>query len=131
VRLEARIVKVRTVSTDDKACSVIVELRMKNLSAYPFMIRGVRMGVKGSSSEVEGDIIAEMDLDRVLAYYSSLGPRYNPTLKLREKIAPQAEVDRTVAGSFAIPLAEMNRRQNLIVYLDEADGLTIAVREHP
>lgn len=132
VRLEARILKVRTISTDDKASVVVAEVRMKNPSGYPFMLRAAHVKcVNAEGKEIDGENVSEMDLDRLLNYFKTVGPRYNPTFKLRDRIPAGAEIDRTVAASLPIAVSELNQRRNLIIQLEETDGVTVPVSERP
>lgn len=132
VRLEARILKVRTISTDDKASVVVAEVRMKNPSGYPFMLRAAHVKcVTAEGKEIDGENVSEMDLDRLLNYFKTVGPRYNPTFKLRDRIPAGAEIDRTVAASLPIAVSELNQRRNLIIQLEETDGVTVPVSERP
>lgn len=129
VRLEVTGLKARTVGTDENSSILILELRLKNPAQVPFVVRQVRAGVlaKGGA-RVEGKVVSELDLDRVLEYYKHLGPRYNPTLKARERLAGGAQIDRTVAASFAVAEDTLNAREAVAVEIEDVDGVVVNAR---
>lgn len=126
VRLEVEEVKARTVGTDDSSSILILELRIRNPAQTPFVVREVRMKASTQGrGEAEGMVVSEMDLDRVLDYYKQLGPRYNPTLKVKEKLGGGAAEDRTVAASFPWPEAALLARSGVIVEIEDVDGVVV------
>jgi hypothetical protein len=129
VRLEVAELKARTVGTDENSSILILELRLKNPAQTPFVVRQVRASVLAQGgARVEGKVVSELDLDRVLEYYKHLGPRYNPTLKARERLAGGAQIDRTVAASFAVAEAALNAREGVAVEIEDVDGVVVNAR---
>lgn len=126
VRLEVQEVKARTVGTDENSSILILELRIKNPAQTPFVVREARVSAAHQNrGEAGGMPVAELDLDRVLDYYRHLGPRYNPTLKVKEKIAGGAQIDRTLAASFAWPEAALQARSGVTVEIEDVDGVVV------
>ncbi len=126
VRLEVDEVKARTVGTDENASILILELRVKNPAQVPFVVREVRLtATHPNRGEAAGRPVAEPDLDRVLDYYRHLGPRYNPTLKVKEKIAGGAQIDRTLAASFDWPENALQARTGVLVEIEDVDGAIV------
>jgi hypothetical protein len=127
VRLEIDEVKSRTVATDDNSSILILELRVKNPAQVPFVIRAIRMSAKvAGRGEVSGVVVAEPDLDRVLDYYRHVGPRYNPTLKVRERLIGASLADRTVAASFPLPEQLLVARSGVVLEIEDVDGVVVA-----
>lgn len=129
VRLEVDEVKARTVATDDNASILILELRITNPAQVPFVVREIRVrAVAKGRGEVEGKLVAEPDLDRLLEYYKHIGPRFNPTLKARERIAGGARLDRTVAAGIGLAEAALTAREGVVIEIEDVDGVVVATR---
>lgn len=130
LNVTGKVMKVRTLATDEKNSIVIVDFRAKNEADIPFMSREAKIIVtKADGSEVEGDTIAKTDLDRVFDYYKILGQKYNPVLIQRDRIKGGELMDRMVAASVAIPESELENRKNVTVRLFDVDGQTFDVKE--
>lgn len=132
VRLEGTILKVRTVAVDDNASIAVVDFRLKNASGALFQVKKLDVIVtQADGSPVEGITMTEMDLDRVLDFYKTAGKRFNPTLKVRDRLRSDDQQDRTAAGSFAISEAALQGRRNLVLKIQDADGALIEFTERP
>jgi hypothetical protein len=130
VRLDGRIVKVRTIATDDNASIAVLEIRFSNPADTPFVVRDVRISaIDANGVEVEGMPVIQSDLDRVLDYYKAVGPRYNPVLRAKERFRKGEGGDRTVAGSFNLPEAALKARRNLKVFIEDVDGYVVEIAE--
>lgn len=128
--IDGKVLKVRTLASDDQHSIVIADFRAKNTAGIPFMSREAKIILtKADGSEVEGDTIARTDLDRVFDYYKVLGPKYNPVLIQRDRIQGGETMDRMVAASFAVPEADVEARKNLTVRLFDVDGATFDLKE--
>ncbi len=130
VRLDAKILKVRSIPADDAASLAVVDFRVKNPSGALFQLKKVTLVVTTAAGQVvEGLPVAQMDLDRVLAYHKVYGARYTEMLKERDRIRPKTQEDRTVAGSFSISDKDMQSRKSLVLKLQDADGVVIEIPE--
>lgn len=130
VGLEGAIVKVRLISTDENSCVAVLELRLSNPADIRFLVRDVEIavdGVKGQTLTVPS--IPQIDLDRVLDYFKLAGPRYNPVLRMKENIPGKTDLDRTVAGSFAVPEAALAARSGFRVLIRDVDGPVTEIKE--
>ena len=128
--LEGKVMKVRTLATDEKNSIAVVDFRVQNRAEIPFMSLEAKVIVtKADGTEVEGDTIARTDLDRVFDYYKILGPKYNPVLIQRDRVKGGETMDRMVAASVAMPESEMDARKNLTVRLFDVDGPTFDIKE--
>lgn len=128
VRLEVEEAKARTVATDEKASILILELRVKNPAQVPFVVREVRVKALTPQGEANGLPVAEPDLDRVLDYYKHLGPRYNSTLKVKERIGGGTQLDKTVAASFEIAEQTLIQRSGVVLEIEDVDGAVVTAR---
>lgn len=127
-RLEGSILQMRNVATDTRANVVILDVRITNPGRALFMVRDVIVVIEDATGvPLEADAAAEPDIDRLLGYYKMLGPRYNPTLKSRQRIAPGETKDYTIAGAFAITEQELAQRRSLRVRLVDVDGATVEI----
>ncbi len=125
-----KIMKVRPLSTDPQNTLVVVDFRAHNEARIPFMSREAKVIVtKADGSEVEGDTVAQSDMDRVFDYYRILGPKYNPVLIQRDRIKGGETMDRMIAASVALPESEVEKRKNLAVRLFDVDGQTFDISE--
>lgn len=126
VRLDAELLRVRTLSTSETSALLIAEVRISNPAKVPFVVREVRVSaVESSGGPVTGDPVAQGDLDRVLGYFPAEGPRYNETLKVRSKIAGSSQADWTVPASFSISKADLDARRGLEIEIEDVDGVQV------
>ena len=130
VRLDGKILKVRTIPADDAASIAVVDFRVINPSCALFQLKKLTVVVTTAEGKVvEGLPVAQTDLDRVLDYHKVYGKRYTDMLKERDRIRPKTEVDRTTAGSLSISEKDLQNRRNLVLKLQDADGVTIEIPE--
>lgn len=130
VRLDGQVLKVRTISTAEKSSVAVIDLRIHNPAKALFQVKevGVAM-VGGNGSRVEGAPIVQADLDRLLDYYATTGPRYNASIKVRDRVRENETLDRTVAAAFEVDEKTLAGRAKLVVRLVDADGVAVEVEE--
>jgi len=129
-RLEVQWLKVRTLATGPDTSLAVFDLRIHNPSRVLFQVKDVEVAVvDASGGRQEGLVAAQTDLDRVLGYYPTEGPRYTPVLRFRERIRGGETVDRTVAASFNLPEQALRVRQRFEVRIHDADGQAVTARE--
>lgn len=125
VRLEGSILKVRIVPTDDNACLAVVDFRVKNPSSTIFQVKQLRIVVTtAEGAEIEGQTVAQPDLDRVLEYHKVAGSRYTPVLKERDRLNGGVEEDRTAAAGFTLSEKAFQARKGLTLKIQDADGMS-------
>lgn len=130
VRLSGKVLKTRIVETDTNSAVVIFDVRLTNPAEVPFVVRDVAVRLTDESGEeLEGDRVAQMDLDRLLEYYKFHGPRYTPMLLARERIKPGESMDRTVAGSFPRSGKQIEQRKAGRVRVADVDGTFTEIDE--
>lgn len=130
VRLEGKILKTRLIPTDDAACLAVLDGRIDNPSNVTFVVKDVHFRVMlADGTTLDGDQVAQMDLDRVLDYYKIYGPRYNPVLKPKDSFKGNSQVDRTIVVSFPRSAADIERRKGFIIDVDDADGAVTQLAE--
>ncbi len=130
VRLEGKILKTRLIPTDDAACLAVLEARIGNPSNVKFVVKDVRFQVLlADGTTLDGDRVAQMDLDRVLDYYKIYGPRYNSVLKPKDSFKGNSQADRTVVVSFPRSAADIERRKGFIIEVDDVDGAVTRLAE--
>ena len=130
VRLEAKILKTRLIPTDDAACLAVLEARVNNPANVKFVVKDVRFRVVlADGTSLDGDQVAQMDLDRVLDYLKIHGPRYNPVLKPKDSFNGNSTVDRTIVASFPRAAADIEKRKGFVIEVDDVDGAVTRLAE--
>jgi hypothetical protein len=125
-RLEGGILNIRSIATDTRALVVILDTRVNNPGRALFMVRDVSVLIEDSNGTLlEAEAAPEPDIDRLLDYHKTLGPRYNPTLKSRTRLDPGHTADYTIAGAFLLTEAEFAARRALRVKITDVDGAQI------
>ncbi len=115
--------KVRVGEVEEKASVAILDFRITNPSAYPYVVRTVDLILEDKDGkQTEGRVIADRDAKRLLDALPLLGPKFNETLMVREKIAPRQTVDRMISARFEGPKAALEERKRFLVRILEVDG---------
>lgn len=128
--LEGKILKVRSLATDEKSSIVVVDFRVRNEAQTPFMVRdGIIKVTTADGKQVEGDTVARSDMNRVFDYYKLLGPKYNETLIMRDRLSGGQMMDRMLAARFEVPAPDIDQRKNLTLTLNDVDGPTFTFSE--
>ncbi|MBZ5727526.1 MAG: hypothetical protein LAP87_21330 [Acidobacteriia bacterium] len=121
--LQGSILKVRTAPLDERNSVVALDFRVTNTGSYPFMVRTVSVIMEDKDgAQYQGAVSSEVDAQRLFAGVPLLGPKYNTTLLMRERIAPHATADRMVAATFNAPESRLQGRKRFILRIEEMDG---------
>lgn len=132
VVLRGEIQKVRTHEIDDKSSVAVIDFRFANPADYQLMVRTVQLFMEPASGEpVEGMVVADVDAKRLLDAIPELGPKYNDSLKVRDRILPKTSDDRMIAARFEIPATELNRRARFRLRVEDVDGAVSELTESP
>lgn len=128
LRLEGKILKVRVLALPGSGASiVIVDFRATNPSNVPFVVNAVTLHLEPATGDVaEGRTISKSDIDNIFHYQKLLGPKYNDTLSLQDRIPPHQTVDRMAGARFELPEAVVNARKSLRIRIEDVDGTTAA-----
>jgi hypothetical protein len=128
--LTGTVLKVRTLGTDDKNSIALVDFRVNNESNQNFVVQDATVTVTtADGKEVEGIPIARQDVNRVLDYHKILGPKYNETLIIRDKVGAGQRMDRMVAVAIPLPAEDLEKRKALTLHLHDVDGPTFDLQE--
>ena len=131
VRLESRILKTRLIPADDASTIAVLEVRIKNPANVTFVVRDVHSQViLADGTELDGDPVAQMDLDHVLDALKIHGPRYNPVLKAKDSFVGSWQGDRTVVATFPRSAADIERRKGFVILVDDVDGAVTRLAEN-
>lgn len=133
VDLNGKILKVRTAPIDESSSVLAVDFRVTNPSDYPFMVRSVTLTVvDANGKQIDGETVSEPDAKRLFDALPLLGPKYNPSLTINERVAGHQTVDRMSSARFEVPDSVLAGRKNLIIHIEEVDGRANPVlQEHP
>jgi hypothetical protein len=121
--LPGKVLKVRTAALDDNSSVVALDFRAANPSDYQFVVRTVSVVMEDNAgNQFQGAVASDMDAKALFDAVPLLGEKYNPTLVMKEAIAPHASVDRMVAARFEAPEAKLEARKRFLVRIEEVDG---------
>lgn len=128
LRLEGGVAKVRTQATGDSSAVAVLDFRIKNGAGIPFVVREVIVeSVKADGTIVEGRTVSDRDAERFLTAYPLMGPKFNPSLVIRDKLAPGATEDRMIAAAFDDVPEVRIKQSKLRIKITEADGLEFRI----
>jgi len=129
--LQGKILKVRTLATDEKDSIVVLDFRVRNTATKQyFVVKDAFVVVTtADGKQVQGDTIARTDMNRVFDYYKILGPKYNETLIMRDKVGEGQTMDRMVAATFPLPEDEIEKRKSITLRLEDVDGPAFELTE--
>ena len=132
MRIEGRILKVRTHPADESSTVAIVDFRFANPAAYTWMVKKVDVvcDMKDGST-IESTTVSDMDATRLLDYFKELGGKYNDTLRVRDKIPAGQSWDRMVAARFEVPESKIEQRSRFRLRVQESDGNISELVEGP
>jgi hypothetical protein len=130
LELTGNILKVRVLALGEKASLVVLDFRVTNLSAVPFVIGSVSMKLEPSAGEaVEGSQVSRVDMETVFQAQKLIGPHFNDVLTLRDKIGGRQTLDRMTGARFELPESAINQRRSLRLRLEDVDGTVAEITE--
>lgn len=123
LRLDGKILKVRTGPLGDGNSVAVLDFRVTNPSDVPFIVETVDISLEKKNGEmVDGVTIAKTDLKQLFAYNRFLGDEYNDGLTIKDSIAPHATVDRMVAAHFEVGDRDLDAAKAIHLTLTDVDG---------
>jgi hypothetical protein len=130
VGLTGKVLKLRTAPLDEKSSIVVLDFRFTNPSSYPFVVRTVTVLLEEKDGKsYEGDTVSEVDAKRLFEQMPLLGPKFNDTLVMRDKILPETSQDRMVAARFDAPESRLAARKRFVIRIEEVDGQITEISE--
>lgn len=129
VVLRGEIKKVRLHPIDDNNSVAIVDFRFENPANYPFVVRTVQLFLENGKEPVEGFVVADVDAKRLFEAVPDLGPKYNDSLKVRDRIAAKSSDDRMVAARFEVGAGELQKRKTFRLRVEDVDGAVSELTE--
>lgn len=131
LRLEGKILKVRVLALPGSAASiVIVDFRATNPSNVPFVVNSVTFRLQPATGDLaDGTTISKSDIENIFRYQKLLGPKYNDTLSLQDRIAPHKTADLMAGARFELPESAVNSRKSIRVLIEDVDGASADITE--
>jgi hypothetical protein len=130
IELQGRILKVRTAPLDENSSVAVLDFRFTNIADYAFTVRSVTAGMEdGSGNHIEGMVIAATDAGHLFEGIPLLGQKYNEALIVRDVIAAHASQDRMIAVRFNLPEAQMEKRRQITIRIEDVGGTASEIRE--
>ena len=132
VLLTGQILKVRTQLVEMTSAIAVLDVRINNPSNQQFMVKDVGIQITDVNGKVvDGELLADSEANRIFDYFKALGPKYNPTLLIRNRIKSGETVDRTLTVKFPIAATEVESRKLLRINLTDADGAVTSIESKP
>jgi hypothetical protein len=123
MQLPGKILKVRTAPLDDDSSIAVIDFRIANPSDILFEVREVTVEMTDSQGKSYlGQSVSEVDAKRLFEGLPVLGPKFNPTLIMRDRIGSHGSADRMIAARFQVPLSLLDSRKRVLVRIEEVDG---------
>jgi hypothetical protein len=123
MQLPGKILKVRTAPLDDDSSIAVIDFRIANPSDILFEVREVTVEMVDSHGKSYlGQSVSEVDAKRLFEGLPVLGPKFNPTLIMRDRIGSHGSSDRMIAARFQTPLSLLDGRKRFLVRIEEVDG---------
>jgi len=131
LRLEGKILKVRVLALPGSAAAiVIVDFRATNPSNVPFVVNSVTLHLEPAAGEAaDGSTISKNDIENIFRYQKLLGPKYNDTLSLQDRIAPHNVADLMTGARFELPESAVNSRKSIRLRIEDVDGASTEITE--
>lgn len=131
LRLEGKILKVRVLALPGRAASiVVVDFRVTNPSNVPFVVNSVTLHLEPATGDAaDGTTISKNDIENIFRYEKLLGPKYNDTLSLQDRIAPHKLADLMAGARFEVPEAVVNSRKSIRLRIEDVDGAAADIAE--
>ena len=123
LRLDGKILKVRTGPLGDGNSVAVLDFRVQNPSDVPFIVETVGVSLEKKNGEMaDGVTIAKSDLKQLFAYNRFLGEQYNEGVTIKDTIAPHTMVDRMVAAHFEVGDKDLDAAKAIHLTLMDVDG---------
>jgi len=131
LRLEGKILKVRVLALPGSMASiVIIDFRATNPSNVPFVVNSVTLHLQPATGDaVDGNTISKNDIENIFRYQKLLGPKYNNTLSLQDRIEPHKIADLMAGARFELPEAAVNSRKSIKVRIEDVNGASAELTE--
>ena len=131
LRLEGKILKVRVLALPGSAASIaIIDFRVTNPSNVPFVVNSVTLRLEPAKGDAaDGTTISKNDIENIFRYQKLLGPKYNDTLSLQDRIAPHKTADLMAGARFEVPESAVNSRRSIRVRIEDVDGASADITE--
>jgi hypothetical protein len=123
IELPGKILKVRTAPLDENSSIAVIDFRIANPSDILFEVRGVTVEMEDAQGKgYLGESVSEMDAARLFEGVPVLGPKFNRTLLMRDRIGSHGSADRMIAARFQMPMTQLDGRKRFVVHIEEVDG---------
>jgi len=123
--------KVRVLALPGSAASiVVVDFRVTNPSNVPFVVNSVTLHLEPAKGDAaDGNTISKSDIDNMFRYEKLLGPKYNDTLSLQDRIPAHKTADLMTGARFELPESVVNGRKSIRLRIEDVDGAAAEVTE--
>jgi hypothetical protein len=96
----------------------------------PFVVNSVTFHLQPATGDAaDGATISKNDIENIFRYQKLLGPKYNDTLSLQDRIAPHKTADLMAGARFELPESAVNSRKSIRVRIEDVDGTAAEITE--
>ena len=128
--LQGNILRVRTASLDENSSVLVADFRCRNAADFEFSVRNVTVVLEDTAGmRTEGATISEIDAQHLFQGIPLLGQKYNASLIVRDRVPAHATEDRMIAARFEMPEAALEKRKQLFIRIEQADGTISEIKE--
>jgi hypothetical protein len=129
--LQGNILKVRTAPLDENSSVLVADFRCSNAADFEFSVRNVTVVLEDAAGmRTEGATISEIDAQRLFHGIPLLGQKYNASLIVRDRVPAHATEDRMIAARFEMPEAALEKRKQLFIRIEQADGTISEIKQN-
>jgi hypothetical protein len=130
--MNGTILHLRTLPLGDGASIAIVDFRLKNPSAVPFVVKDVVLTLEPVTGPViTGYPVSKSDVDAEFQIHPAVGPKFNDVLSLRDQIKGGQTLDWMVAARFDLPSSALDQRKTIHLHIEDVDGAVTDFSEKP
>jgi hypothetical protein len=130
LELTGKILKVRSIPLEAGSSLVVVDFRITNPSAIPFVVREVSLSMEPYKGDpLKGTEVSRPDVDTMFGAHPLIGTKYNDVLAPPDTIPPGKTLDRMAEAFFDAPEDAVEFRKAVILHLEEVDGAAFDIAE--
>jgi hypothetical protein len=130
MQLPGKILKVRTAALDEDSSIAVIDFRMENPSNILFEVRTVTLEMDDNQGKSYlGQTVSEMDTQGLFDAIPALGPKFNKSLVMRERLGAHGSADRMIAARFQAKVDMLDGRKRFVVRIEEVDGKSFEYAE--
>src|ERR1700712_5518458 len=98
IELPGKILKVRTMALDQNSTEVVIDFRVTNPTNLFLQVGKVSVEFEDAAGTYEGEVSSERDAKLLFEGKPELGPKFLPTLLIKQRLESHTSTDYMVAA---------------------------------